>query len=661
MRPTTISNKNLIFRIVLIVLVISVLVLFISTEYLKKTAINTLASDDAKKTAQLVFETMNTRMQEGWTKQDLDKIIKRLQIVRKGMVIDSYRSPQVEELFGVIPEVKKKVESDPLIVKAMNGEEVFYVDEETGIVRFLYPMKTSTECNHCHVNATTGSINGVLDISFPQSDIKISLDSITFYLILFFVIFLLILSYVFYITINKKMVEPIVNLTHNIKTIEQSKDLTKQVKMSTNIEELNILQKSFNKLLLTIKFYYDKLIESIYTDKLTNTYNLTKIHEDIDNFTSNKGSLIVLDLKSLGMINRVYGHKVADDLLIQFSSHIKSNIDENDLFYRLYGDEFAILSKENTDHAKIMKLKKDLLKNTFEYKESEFTLDVTLGYVNKINDVSLEHAILALRYAKTKKLDYYEYDNTLAVKDEDNNHIDWLKRLEFALDNDQIVPYFMPMKNTKTGKIDKYEALLRIVDGDKVYTPDLFLDIALASGKYGQLTQTMIKKVFEYFKDIDDIKFSINLSLSDITNKNTTGILFDSLESYPYSENVVIELLETEEISDFYLLNKFIKKVKQYNAQVAIDDFGSGYSNFNYILNLDVDIVKLDSTLIENIFTDQNALVVVSNIVRISKEINLSVVAEKVKDAQIENILTIHEVDYLQGFHIGKPQKDILK
>ena len=79
-----------------------------------------------KKHAQLVFETMNTRMQEGWTKRDLDKIIiDRLEIVRRGMQISSYRSPQVEELFGVIIENKKIIESDPLVIKAMNGEEDF--------------------------------------------------------------------------------------------------------------------------------------------------------------------------------------------------------------------------------------------------------------------------------------------------------------------------------------------------------------------------------------------------------------------------------------------------------------------------------------------------------------------------------------------------------
>ena len=139
------------------------------------------------------------------------------------------------------------------------------------------------------------------------------------------------------------------------------------------------------------------------------------------------------------------------------------------------------------------------------------------------------------------------------------------------------------------------------------------------------------------------------------------GILFENLEQYDHSENVIVELLETEEISDFDLLCSFIKKVKNYGAKVAIDDFGSGYSNFNYIINLDVDIIKLDSCLIENMYTNQHAIIVVSNIIKIIKELNLEVVAEKVFSKDIEDILTKHGVDYLQGYYIGKARKDILK
>jgi len=218
----------------------------------------------------------------------------------------------------------------------------------------------------------------------------------------------------------------------------------------------------------------------------------------------------------------------------------------------------------------------------------------------------------------------------------------------------------MPMYHTKSKKINKYETLVRIEEDGHIYAPDKFLDIAISSGKYHIITQTVIKKAFRYFKNISDIKFSINIALSDITNEETMEVLFEHLDHYKYSSNVIIEILESEEIADFVLLNNFIQKVKSFGAKIAIDDFGSGYSNFNYIINLDVDIVKLDSCLIENMYTDQHAVVIVSNIVKIIKELNLEVVAENVSSKEIAELLTIHEIDYLQGFYIGKAKEDIL-
>ncbi|MEA3383785.1 MAG: EAL domain-containing protein [Campylobacterota bacterium] len=660
MQQKLISNKTLIFRIVFTILVISVITLIVSTQYLKKTAVDTLASDDAKKTAQLVFETMNTRMQEGWTKKDLDKIVDRLEYIRKGMSISSYRSETVEDIFGVVEKDKKIVDSDLLIQKAMKGEEVFKVDDETGIVRFLYPMKTDENCLICHSNAKMGDINGVLDISFPHSDIKISLDTMSIYFILFFIVFILIFFYIFFFVINKKMVEPIVKLTKEIQNIKNNNDLSQRANINTNIKELMILKNSFNELLETIKYYYDKLIKNIYTDELTQLMNLAKLQKDIELIDKNS-TLLLIDIKSFGKINRVYGVKVADILLQMFASKLKSIIGKKATIYRLYGDEFAIIYNSKLELDDIKRYIQLLKQYKFNYKDNDFILDITVGYVDIIEGNILENANIALKQAKLEHKNIKKYDDSIAVKDEDNNHMIWLKKLEKAILNDKLVPFFMPMKNTKKQQIDKYETLVRLIDEDIVYTPDKFLDVSIASGIYPVITQTMIRKTFEYFKDIDNIYFSLNFALSDILNDETTSLLFDYLQKYKYSQNVIIELLETEEISDFKLLNNFINKVKKYGAKVAIDDFGSGYSNFNYILNLDVDIIKLDSSLVENIFTDQDSLIVVSNIVRVAKELGLTVVAEKVSSKEIENILTIHEVDYLQGFYIGKPAKEIIE
>lgn len=660
MKERTISNKALILRIVSSILIISVITLFVSTQYLKDTAIHNLASNDAKKTAQLIFETMYTRMQEGWRKKDLDGIISRLENIRDGMTIASYRSKKVSTLFGEVKKDKKIVEGDPLIERAMKGEEILTVNDKTNMVRFLYPIHVTTECKTCHINTKEGDINGVLDISFPRNDLKISLDNISIYFIVFFIFFLIIFSIIFFFIVNKKMLKPLLSLTKDIESIEKSQCLTQEVDIKTNIKELKILQNTFNKLLTSIKFYYDKLIENIYTDTLTKLPNLTKVKEDILKCNDTQ-SVLQIDINSFGKINRVYGIKVGDNLLKSFSKEVKKVLGKNGKLYRIYASEFIIIYNGKLSKDDIKNYIKESKKSKFKYKDIEFNLDITVVYVNDINDKVLENCSIALKSAKSKKKSIVIFNKDIELKDEDSYHIKWSNILNQSIKDDKVIPVFMPMKSPKTGTIVKYECLIRIKDGDTLYTPDKFLDVAIASGKYHTLTQIMIRKVFEYFKDISNLKFSINFSLTDILNEETMDILFTNLEKYKYSHNVVIELLETEEISDFKLLNKFINKVKSYNAKIAIDDFGSGYSNFNYILNMDIDIIKLDSSLVKDIFTDQNSAMVVATMVSLAHEMKLEVVAEMVADEKIENILTNYKVDYLQGFHIGKPDINILE
>lgn len=171
MKNNLITNKALIFRILIIILLFSIISLFLSTIYIKRAALTTLAEDDAKKTSELIFETMYVRMQEGWAKKDLVKILNRMEHIRHNLEVNSYRSKDVEKIMGVIKEDKEKVNSDPLIKKAMEGEKQFVV-EDNGSIRYLYPIKVSKECITCHHNAKVGDVNGVLDIKYPPNEIK---------------------------------------------------------------------------------------------------------------------------------------------------------------------------------------------------------------------------------------------------------------------------------------------------------------------------------------------------------------------------------------------------------------------------------------------------------------------------------------------------------
>jgi len=654
-----ISNKRLIFKITIFLLLSSIICILVASIYLKHAALENLAEDDAHKTSELIFETMNTRMQEGWAKEDLNKIINRLEHIRKDLNVHSYRSKKVEEIFGVNIKDQNTVRDDIFIQKAMNGEKQFMI-EENGSIRYLYPMIASAECLTCHINAKVGDVNGVLDISYPPSEIKISLDSMTLYFIVFFIIAILIFFYLFYFVINAKMVKPLVSLKDEIIAVSDAEDFNKNVFVKTNIMEIKTLQFSFNKLLTKINTYYDKLLENIYFNHLTSLPNYVKLEQDIESKEVN--SLMIINIDDFRTINQFYGTKVGDKIIQLMAKILKEKTKDIGTLYKLHSDEFAILLNTNVDIQFCEKLIKSIRKHDFIYEESTIHVTISIGITYDEKDALIEKTTNTIRKAINENVSIKVFDDSLMKENEHEHasHIIWTKNIEVALSEHKIIPFFQPIKEVKTNVISKYETLARLEKDGVIYTPDKFIDISKRSKQYHTFTRAMIHNTFEYFKDKESISFSMNFSIDDIQEKKTIDLLFKYLEKYNIGDRFILELLETEEFSDFDIVNNFIQKLKKYDVKVAIDDFGSGYSNFAYIGNLDIDFLKLDSSLIENIHTNSNSYKVVKNINTFAHDMGLQTIAEKVHCEEIEVLLKKLGIDFLQGYHIGKPKDSIL-
>ncbi|MFA7083255.1 MAG: bifunctional diguanylate cyclase/phosphodiesterase [Arcobacteraceae bacterium] len=658
MNKNSITNKKLIFRIIFSLFAVGLIIIFSSSFYLKNSALDQLAKDDAKKTSALIFEIMNTKMQDGWAKEDLKKILTRLEFIREGLSVHSYRSSLVEDILGVDKTDSQLVKKDIFIQKAMIGEEQFIVQKD-GSIRYLYPIYVKQECITCHYNAKIGDINGVLDITYPPSEIKISLNDLTFWFIVFFIAFLLLFFYIFFLVINNKIINPIVLFTENIKQLTQEKDLNKQANIETNIEELQTLQNSFNELICTIKFYYDKQLNNLFMDNLTSLPNINRLQEDL---TLHKtATLAIVNIDSFREFNNFYGIEVGDFVIKQLAQKLQEQLNKDAILYRLFGDEFAILFTQDTSIKECTTLIKNIHENEFQYKKTKFFIQVTMGIVFNNEDKRVEKAIIAVKNAKKNRKHLGLFAESLLLQNQYEKHIKWTKNLKEALDKNDIVPFYQPIKDVKTNAILKYEALARLYYKECYIAPIEFLEVSKKAKLYHRITTIMMKKTFEHFSTRPHIEFSINYSIEDILNFETTQLLFELLENYNMGHQLIIELLETEEINNFELLNNFITRLKKYKVRVAIDDFGSGYSNFSYIINMNVDYLKIDSSLIENIHVCQNSLKVVKTIISFAKEIELKTIAEKVHSKEIEDILIALEVDYVQGYHIGKPALEILE
>jgi EAL domain-containing protein (putative c-di-GMP-specific phosphodiesterase class I) len=247
----------------------------------------------------------------------------------------------------------------------------------------------------------------------------------------------------------------------------------------------------------------------------------------------------------------------------------------------------------------------------------------------------------------------YTKDSELSTAYERNLY--WQKRLKTAFKDDAIVPYFQAIANVKTGKIEKYEALVRMVSDGEVVSPFQFLEIAKKTHQYAQMTKVMIAKSFALFANTT-LKCSINLSVEDIKNADTMDFLWESIERYALHTRVVLEIVESEGIKNFKEIHPFLEKAHFYGCEISIDDFGTGYSNFNYLIQLQAHTIKIDGSIIKALEDKSSgAADVVEAIVTFAKARGMKTVAEFVATRSLFEKIRSLGIDFAQGYYIAQP------
>jgi len=420
---------------------------------------------------------------------------------------------------------------------------------------------------------------------------------------------------------------------------------------------LILLNISFNYFLRDIKV-------KLYIDQLTNLYNHISLQDNIHK--KSEKQLILIDINEFSDINDMYGSDSGNKVLKKVADIVSKTANANNMTsYRIASDVFVLMMESkfiNTE--KIEKLLIELrekitsLDFVIESYNDTFHINVTQSVAHGQDDV-LEHAYMALRYAKKNHLDYIAFSDAVDSSVQTARTFVLKKNIFHALYNDGIIPHFQPITNSYK-KIVKYEALVRMkcMESDRLISPLEFLPVAIKYGSYPKITKIMIETSLSFFENRDE-QVSINLLPSDIQNKDIIQLITQKIKAYPKPERIIFEIVEQDGIEDYSYMNKFIDKIHSMGAKIAIDDFGTGYSNFKHILELNPDYIKIDGSLVKNILNDEKSKILVKSIVDFSHALNIKVIAEYVEDEKIFKLLKTLNVDEFQGYYFGKPKEMI--
>lgn len=424
-----------------------------------------------------------------------------------------------------------------------------------------------------------------------------------------------------------------------------------QKSVSDYAQQLHLVN---NDLQIKVAEQTHEAIRHLYYDNLTNLPNRFKLQEDLSQTPRN--TVAILNIDDFKEINDFFGIDSGDWLLSQIGRWLQ----EMKLSpYRIGGDEFAFRLKEGVMHEQfrheIEMILSLLSEKLFMISEETVHVRATVGIAID-SDKPLIHADVALNQARSLKQPYSVYDHSEGIEAQYQANIAMSAQIRQALVEHRIVCQYQPIVSCATGKIEKFETLVRIRNEDgSLIAPNDFLPIAQKTKLYHHITQEVVYQACSLFAARYE-QFSINLSSSDMCDARTVTTIENILRQTGTADRVIFEILESEGIENFDEVASFISRMQLLGAKIAIDDFGTGYSNYENILKLNVDILKIDGSLIKSIDQNSRHRIVVEAIVDFAHRIGIDTVAEFVASEEILQNVTDLGITYAQGFHTGKPQ-----
>ena len=421
----------------------------------------------------------------------------------------------------------------------------------------------------------------------------------------------------------------------------------------------------------------EKLHEQAYRDSLSGLPNRRYLQENIQDYIDRnvKGerthfALLFIDLDGFKEVNDSMGHDYGDVLLIGVGKRIKNAIREQDTVARMGGDEFNVLLRDIDCSDSVLtiaeKIQAHLAESFFLNGEQVYvTCSIGIAMFPEHGDTVetlIKHADLAMYDAKNIGRNCYQFFSYRMLDDllEKRRMTDDLRS---GIANNEFQLYFQPIIDMQSNAIKKAEALIRWNHPEKGMVPPLeFIGIAEETGLIKELgawvARTASAEVARLRRELDpDFKVSINVSPSQLKGDSEWMLnWFDYMEELEVDKDaIIVEITENMMMESEDTVRMNLNKLRDKGISIAIDDFGVGYSSLSYLQEMEVDVLKIDRSFVDNIDKDNNSLALCRAMVMIAHQLNISVVAEGVETDMQKHKLIELGCDFGQGYLFDRP------
>jgi diguanylate cyclase (GGDEF)-like protein len=380
-----------------------------------------------------------------------------------------------------------------------------------------------------------------------------------------------------------------------------------------------------------------------------------------------KIAILVVDIDRFKDINDTLGHSTGDRVIKQIAQRLRKIIPEPNTVARLGGDEFGIILKKFgtiEDAAEVVQTIKETLQVPLKLEGVRLDIDASIGITlypehGKDAHILLQRADVAMYQAKQKHCGFIMYTTTL---DRCNTRrLTLMGELREAIINNELVAYYQPKIDIKTGKIKELEALVRWkhkVHG--LVQPDDFIPMAEQTGLIKQLTLWILhESLMQCAKWNDEgfeLRVSVNLSANDLMDVEFPETITRILNAHNVSpEKLLLEITESAVMLDPNRALEVLTNLSTLGVRLSVDDFGTGYSSLSYLSKLPVSELKIDKSFVMGMENNSNNTVIVQATIDLGHNLGLEVVAEGVETASSISLLQPLGCDTLQGYYFTKP------
>jgi len=519
----------------------------------------------------------------------------------------------------------------------------------------------------------------MLDQHFENS-LANDLDSLTHvakistYTLWGLVVLLLLAIFTGYYILQRKILQPISTVTQALKSEIWEEKTDIGTIPSAQLDETRSLIYAFTDMSQKIRERQSELEYQATHDALTslpNRVHLTKhIEKEITRTHAQNQSiaLLLLDLDRFKEINDTLGHPLGDRVLKEVSARLLSCLRKSDFVARLGGDEFALLLSgitlnyaEEVAQRIVQSLQEPMEVDSFQLHIGS-SIGIALSPLHgKDPDSLIRCADVAMYESKRLSVGYMLYD-----PDRDPNSVNRLTLVsDFhdALEQNKLQLYYQPKVNIKSGQVIGVEALLRWQHPEHGFIPpDELIPLAEQTGMINELTRWVLKTAMHqcalWLQQGHELSVAVNLSTWDLQDPQLAGYIQKLFEDSAIGpQHLLLEITETAMMADPEHAIETMNQLADMNIQLAVDDFGTGFSSLSYLKKLPIDELKIDKSFVIDMCKNDHDAVLVRSIIDLSHNLGLSVVAEGVEDQEIWDLLEILRCDKLQGYFISRPMQ----